>query len=102
MNELSSELRSDAVPAVLRDAAHTLAGLLDGADKPGGEKLEGAIIINVSVAVAVGAPGKDQGANTDAEGVKPNDAVVIATAVATAPTAGKSKAEENPPTEGAS
>jgi hypothetical protein len=88
LRDLSHELRSDAVPAVLRDAAHHIASLLDGSGGGGGQGQEqsgGGVVINVTIAVAVGAPGKEQGAGEQSGQAPPNDAVVIASAVASFP-----------------
>lgn len=84
LQDLSEELRSDAVPAALRQAAQAVAGLLDGQSEASGAASPNAVIINISVAVAVGAPGKEQESDSKA-GAPPNEAVVIASAVATAP-----------------
>jgi hypothetical protein len=98
LKQLSAELRSDAVPAVLRDAARTVAALLDGEKESVAAfgTTQGAVIVNVSVAVAVGAPGREQGSGAQREGATPNDAVVVATAVASSP----ARPGENAPSEG--
>jgi hypothetical protein len=107
LRDLSQELRSDDVPAALRSAANTVADLIDGRGSSGGSS-GGAVIINVSVAVAVGAPGKPQGEDDSAPSTEGGgedggkQAVVIASAIATAPATPKDSAGGAPPAAGAS
>jgi hypothetical protein len=99
LRDLSEELRSDAIPGALREAAHVVAGLLDGQGAAADGSPQGAIIINVSVAVAVGAPGKQADEEPSPEGAAPSEALVVASAVATAPALAKppERVEPEPP-----
>jgi hypothetical protein len=96
MRDLSEELRSDSIPGALKEAALVVAGVLDGQGAESGDSPQGAVIINVSVAVAVGAPGKQKDDEPAPEGETPNEALVVATAVASAPALPKPAEQDKP------
>ena len=95
LTSVGEELRGEAIPRPLRQVAQRIATLLDGkrsALASGTSGAEAAVVVNVAVAVAVGAdPAAHEGAATPSTS-KP----VIATAVAMSPQGETREADADP------